>query len=245
MLCFLNTESLKTSPSPSPAESLLHPKVTAMQPLYHIFTSSPIRTSLKRPLFKGKSPGNSSMHMEISDHSLEEETQRITSSQRETDAACIEQKVPDASTGIEVEPHNMEPCTVITPPGCDSKPSAASDPDEDDEDQTVFFTPELFEGEDNGRSPLREMTTESPTRTKSPSALSHELLEQGPGLTSAADGQSAVTVSELSQGQIKGSGGQKEGEERDRVDSGCRQTDIWLCRLSRSRQNASGNPTGN
>lgn len=242
MLCFLNAESLKTSHSPSPAESLLHPKVPATQPLYHIFTSSPIRTSLKRPLFKGKSPGNSSMHMETPDHSQEEETQKITSSQRESDAACIEQKVPDASTGIEVEPHNMEPCTVITSPGCESKPSAAADPDEDDEDQTVFFTPELFEGEDDGRSPQREMTTESLTGT---SALSHELLEQGKGLTSAADGQSAVTVSELSQGQIEGSGGQKEGEERDQVDSGSRQTDIWLCRLSRSRQKAFGNPTGN
>lgn len=242
MLCFLNAESLKTSHNPSPAESLLHPKVTATQPLYPIFISSPIRTSLKRPLFKGKSPGNTSMHMETSDHSQEEE---ISSSQRESDAACIEQKVPDASTGIEVEPHNMEPCTVITPPGCENKPSAAADPDEDDEDQTVYFTPELFEGEDNGRSPQREMTTESPTKTKSPSALSHELLEQGQGLTSAAGGQSAVTVSELSQGQTEGSGGQKEGEERDQVDSGSRQTDIWLCRLSRSRQKASGNPTGN
>lgn len=244
MLCFLDAECLKTVHSP-PAEPLLHPKRTA-QPLDHIFTSSPINTCFRKPIFNVKTPSNSSHHSETSNHSENKKNQQISSPQKKTEATCLKQGAPDSSSEIKVEPHNLEPSTVTTPPGCESEPPSAANPDEDEEDgdQTVFFTPELFESESNEGSPQKETQTKSPPRMKSPVLLSEELFEhaQAQGQASAFDGQGAISVSEES---TELSQGQKEGEEGELLDNQSRQTDSWLRRLSRSRQKAPSTPTGN
>lgn len=246
MLCFLDAGCLKTVHSP-PAEPLLHPKRTA-QPLDHIFTSSPISTSFRKPIFNVKTPSNSSQHLETSNHSENKENQQISSPQIKTEATCLKQGAPDSSSEIKVEPNNLEPSTVTTPPDCESEPPSAANPDEDEDeedgDQTVFFTPELFDCESNEGNPQKETQTKSPPRMKSPVLLSEELLEhaQAQGQASAFDGQGAISVSEES---TELSQGQKEGEEGEPVDNQSRQTDNWLHRLSRSRQKAPSTPTGN
>ncbi|XP_070685220.1 Fanconi anemia group J protein [Pempheris klunzingeri] len=243
-----NTARSKTMHSPS-AEPLLHRKNPVL-PLYHIFTSSPARTCLKKPIFKEKTPSSFSQHLEASSDSKHRENQQTSSTLQKTEAA------PDCSSETTVEPHNLppQPSTATAPPSCESEPPSADNPDEDeeDEDQTVFFTPELFEDEANVDSPQTETKTASPPRMESPVLLSEECFgserAQGQGQASAFDGQSAISVrkesAELSQGQ-KEVRGQRRGEEGQQVDSQSRQTDSRDRRLSRSRQKAPCTPTGN
>ncbi|XP_030257122.1 Fanconi anemia group J protein isoform X7 [Sparus aurata] len=246
-------ECLKTMHQP-PAEPLSHQKGTA-QPLYHIFTSSPVSTRFKKPIFKETTPSKSSQHVETSNHSEHRDKQQISSPQK-TEAACLKKGAPDRFSEIQVEPLNMalEPSTVTTPPSCESEPPSADNPnededeDEEDEDQTVFYTPELFECEGNEGSPKTK--TESPSRVESPDLLSGELFgsEQAQQQTSAFDGQSAISVSKesagLSQGKEKEIRGQRKGEDGEQLDNQSRQAANRLRRLSRSRQKAPSTPTG-
>lgn len=254
MFCFLDAEWLKTMHSP-PAEPLSRQKRTG-QPLYHIFTSSPISTCFKKPIFKEKAPSNSSQHLESSNHAEHREKQQISSPQNQAEAACLKQEAGDNSSEIKVEPHNLalEPFTATTPPNGESESPSADNPDEDveDEDQTVFFTPELFDGEGDEGSPQKETKTKSPPRKVLGLALLSEELfgsEQAQGQASAFDGQSAILGSkdstELSQGQKEEIRGQKQGEEEEQVDNQSRQSGSRLRRLSRSRQKAPSTHTGN
>ncbi|XP_028429071.1 Fanconi anemia group J protein isoform X2 [Perca flavescens] len=244
-------ERLNMMHSPS-AEPLSHQKRTA-QPLYHIFTSSPISTSFKKPIFKGKGPSSFSQHLKTPNHSEPNEKQQISSPQKKTAATCLKQGAEDSSSEIQVEPHDLalDPSPVTSPPRCDN-------PDEDEEeDQTIFFTPELFEGEGNEGSPQKDVKTKSPPRmglgAESPALLSEELFgsEQARGheQASAFDGQIAISVSkestELSQGQEEEIIEQKQGEGGEQVDNQSRQTGSRLRRLSRSRQKAPSTPSGN
>uniref|UniRef100_A0A671VGH5 DNA 5'-3' helicase n=1 Tax=Sparus aurata TaxID=8175 RepID=A0A671VGH5_SPAAU len=219
---FFSLTQLKTMHQP-PAEPLSHQKGTA-QPLYHIFTSSPVSTRFKKPIFKETTPSKSSQHVETSNHSEHRDKQQISSPQK-TEAACLKKGAPDRFSEIQVEPLNMalEPSTVTTPPSCESEPPSADNPnededeDEEDEDQTVFYTPELFECEGNEGSPKTK--TESPSRVESPDLLSGELFgsEQAQQQTSAFDGQSAISVSKesagLSQGKEKEIRGQRKADQ--------------------------------
>ncbi|XP_036930159.1 Fanconi anemia group J protein isoform X7 [Acanthopagrus latus] len=242
-------ECLKTMHQP-PAEPLSHQKSTE-QPLYHIFTSSPISTRFKKPIFKETTSSKSSQHVETSNNSEHKNKQQIFSPQR-TEAACLKKGAPDTYSDIQVEPLNMdpEPSTVTTPPSCESEPPSADSPneDEEDEDQTVFYTPELFESEGNEGSP--QTKTKSPSRVESPDLLSGELFgsEQAQQQASAFDGQSAISVSKegagLSQGKEEEIRGQRQGEEEEQLDNQSRQTANRPRRLSRSRKKASSTPTG-
>ncbi|XP_070762033.1 Fanconi anemia group J protein [Enoplosus armatus] len=240
-------EPLKSMHSP-PAEPLSHQRRTG-QPLYHIFASSPISTCFKKAIFKEKAASNSSQHLETSNHPEHKEKQLISSPPKQTEAAFLKQGAGDSSNEINVAPNNLalKPSTVTTPPSCESEPPPADKPDEDeeDEDQTVFFTPELFEGESNEGSPQKE--TESPPRMVSGPEILALLSEEccGSEQASAFDGQSAVSISkdstELSQGQKQG-----EEEEEEQVDNQSRQAGSRFRRLSRSRQKAPSpsTPTG-
>lgn len=239
--------------SPS-AEPLSHQKRTA-RPLYHIFTSSPISTSFKKPIFKGKGPSSVSQHLETSNHSVPNDKQQISSPQKKTEATCLKQGAEDSSSEIQVEPHNLalDPSPVTSPPCCDNP----DEDEEEEEDQTIFFTPELFEGEGNEGSPQKDVKPKSPPRmglgAESPALLSEELFgsEQARGQeqASAFDGQIAISVSkestELSKGQEEEIIEQKQGEGGEQVDNQSRQTGSRLRRLSRSRQKAPSTPSGN
>uniref|UniRef100_A0A8C4EDG4 DNA 5'-3' helicase n=1 Tax=Dicentrarchus labrax TaxID=13489 RepID=A0A8C4EDG4_DICLA len=166
--------------TPSSSDKPPEPQRPAL-PLYSIFTPSPV-SNFKKPVFIKKAPSNPSQKL----------------------AAPLKQGPPDSSSEITEEPHNLalEPSSVTTPPRCESDPPSADNPEEDkeDEDQTVFFTPELFEGESNEGSP--EIEAKSPPRMGSPALLSEELFgseqAQGQGQAPAVDGQSAILVSEES-----------------------------------------------
>uniref|UniRef100_A0A8D0ATT1 DNA 5'-3' helicase n=1 Tax=Sander lucioperca TaxID=283035 RepID=A0A8D0ATT1_SANLU len=204
---FFSRTQLKAEQNEKP---LSHQKRTA-RPLYHIFTSSPISTSFKKPIFKGKGPSSVSQHLETSNHSVPNDKQQISSPQKKTEATCLKQGAEDSSSEIQVEPHNLalDPSPVTSPPCCDNP----DEDEEEEEDQTIFFTPELFEGEGNEGSPQKDVKPKSPPRmglgAESPALLSEELFgsEQARGQeqASAFDGQIAISVSkestELSKGQ--------------------------------------------
>ncbi|XP_068568453.1 Fanconi anemia group J protein isoform X2 [Cebidichthys violaceus] len=255
-------EWLNTKPgSPS------HQKRTA-KPLYSIFTSSPISTCFKKPIFKEKAASNSSQHLETSNHSEHQDKQQISAPLTKTEATCFQQGAGDRSVEIKVVPHRLalEPSPETTPPSCESELPSKDNPDkdeeedeegeEDEEDQTVFFTPELFEGEDDEGSPQKDTKTKSPPRllsgSESPTLLSEGPFgseqARGPGPSSASDGQSAISVreesTELSQKQQEEVIIQKQGEEGEQRDNQSRQTGSRLRRLSRSRKQASSTPTG-
>ncbi|XP_053176881.1 Fanconi anemia group J protein [Scomber japonicus] len=245
-------ERLKTMQTPS-AKPLSHPK-KATQAFYQIFTSSPISNRFKKPIFKEKGPSNSFQHFETPNLPEPKEELLVPSPQKKTEECDLKPAAVEGSSEVKGEPHT--PATVATPPSCKSELLPADNPDEDeeDEDKTVFFTPELFEGDVEEGSPHKETKTESPTRTvleaESPVLLSEELFhsKQTQGQASMFDGQRAISASEesaeLSQGQ-KEVKGQTQGEEGEQVKAQSRQTSSKLRRLSRSRQKAPPTPTGN
>lgn len=218
--------------------SLLQTKRTA-QPLNHIFTGGHTSNPLRKPIFKVKTSGNSDQPVETS-NSLESTSNFQRSRPQEmTDTSCPKQETSSGSSEIK-----EEPSTVTSPPGCESEAPSAdiSDENEEDEDVTVFFTPELFEDESNEGSPHKETNQpESPTKGENLVLLSEELVQE-PGQVPASNGQIAVSVreegSELSQEQ-------EEKEKEEGKDSQKSQPHRWFRKLSSSKQTASSSPTGN
>ncbi|XP_020504664.2 Fanconi anemia group J protein isoform X2 [Labrus bergylta] len=220
---------LKTIKSP-PAETRSHQKSKA-PPLYSIFTSSPVSTRFKKPIFKEKTAHNSNQHLESSNHSENEEKLLIS------EAACLKQETPDCSSEIKMKPTNL---SVESPPSCEGEPPSAQDLDEDEEDETIFFTPELFEGEENEGSPQKE--------TKTPQKTDPALLSEERGQASVWNEQSDSSVrkedTEPSQGQKEEINAERQSEEGKQIEHQIRQTENKLRRLSRSRQKAPSTPTG-
>uniref|UniRef100_A0A3Q3L5G2 DNA 5'-3' helicase n=1 Tax=Mastacembelus armatus TaxID=205130 RepID=A0A3Q3L5G2_9TELE len=135
------TGRFRTMHSPE-AEPLSH-KTRNVQPLNQQSISSPIRT--KKP----KTPSDSSRHLETKD----------SEPQEKTDVSSFKQGAAVPSEN-EMELRNMAlgPSTLTTFPICESESPSMDNPDEDagDEDQTIFFTPDLFEGEGDQLSPCKE-----------------------------------------------------------------------------------------
>ncbi|XP_056905680.1 Fanconi anemia group J protein isoform X1 [Takifugu flavidus] len=230
-----NAECSRMLPIPPPAAPLLNPKARAVHP---IFTSSPVRPSLKKPIFKGKPPSNSSLPLEMSD--FEDKEGQITSSSKDNEAGLIKAEVPD--TFREVEEKTDAGAAFSD---WEDGPPGAAGAGEEDEDETIFFTPELFEDPSNGGSPHTEPTTEPPPGTRGPAACSDEPFEKVQGGASCT-GESPVSESERKkpEGEREGIRGEKEGVEGGQVDNQSRKTDKWLHRVSRSRQKVPSSPTG-
>ncbi len=233
-----------------PAEPQWHQKRTVGH-LSHNF--SPISTCFKTPIFKEKKPCNSCQLLETSNHSEQNEKQQTSSPLGKTETTCLKQGPQEGSGEVKVEQHNLtlETSTVTTTPSCKKGPPSGENQDDEDEDQTLFFTPELFEGEEKEGSPQGEINIKSPIKMESPALLSEELLysKQRQGEICAFEGQNDILVSkggtELSVGQEEEISGQKQGDEGEEVDDLRRQTHSRLCKLSRSRQIAPSTPTGN
>lgn len=225
----------------SPQEEPLPLQKRAALPLFSIFTSTPTNNTFRKPIFKRSAP--SSPGQETCHCSDDKENQQIASASLKTNGS-------DEARG---DPASLapEPAPVTTPPSCENEPPAAGSSDEDEKDQTVFFTPELFEGEGDEGGEQEETKAESRPElvlgATSTAAVTEELLgsEQThvPGHASALDGQSAVSVSEesagLSQGKEEEVRGQKQYEEGEGRQTGSRRH-----RLSRSRQKVSSTQTG-
>lgn len=221
---------------PPPAAPLLNPKARAV----YIFTSSPARPSLKKPIFNRKPPSDSGLRLEMSEFEAKE-GQEIISSSKDNEAGVVKPEVPDTFREGEEK----------TDPGaaffhCGEEPPGAAGSGEEDEDETIFFTPELFEETNNDGSPHTETTTEPPPGTRGPAACSDELFEkvQG-GASSTGESPSSESERKKPEGEREGIRGQKEGVEGGQVDNQSRKTDKWLHRASRSRQKVPSSPTGN
>ncbi|XP_037329389.2 Fanconi anemia group J protein isoform X2 [Pungitius pungitius] len=183
----------------------------AAKPPYSIFTSSP--NCLKKPIFKRKAGC----------HSKPGDQHQTSASQWKTGATCTTRGAGDGSVEVTGEPHKLvsEPSRERTPPSCERELPSKDNPgeekeDESEEDKSIYFTPELFEGEgddDEEETPQRE-TESGPTVllvAESPTALSEELC--GSEQARASDG--------------------KQAEEGEQVEK------------SRSRKQAPSTPTGN
>lgn len=224
-------ERLQTISSP-PAEPQPHQK-SKTQPLYSIFTSSPVSNAFKRPIFKEKTPHNSEQHLETSNHFENKENQQIS------EAVGLKQEAPVCAHDVKKEPNNH---FIKSPLSCDSEPPIAEDPDEDEEDQTIFFTPELFEEEENTGSPQKESKTLQ--KLESPAWLSEE-VEQPLVLKEQSNSSACMESAEPPQERIEELMKETRGEEGEQVENQSRQKEKRLHRLSRSRQKAPSSPTGN
>uniref|UniRef100_A0A3B4XF38 DNA 5'-3' helicase n=1 Tax=Seriola lalandi dorsalis TaxID=1841481 RepID=A0A3B4XF38_SERLL len=240
-LSFLDADWLKSS---SPAKPPSHQQRPA-RPFYNIFTSTPVSSRFKKAVFRGKAPADPEKHLE------EAPTQSEPQKKKNAETpACLQDGAADTSGEIKAEPRDT-PSTVTTPPICEQEEKADK---EEEKDQTVFYTPELFEGEGDeggeggeGDEGGPETKSESPPRAVlaaeiSP-LLSEELLtcDQARGETSGDQGQSALSVrkenAQLSQGREEEPGGQKSSEEEE-VNKLRRKV---VNRLSRSRHKPTGN----
>lgn len=259
-LSFLNADCQKTV-GRRQAEPLSHQnseaKVpvgpTASQPLYKLFTSTPISTCFKKPIFKARMPDNADQHFDPSDISEGKENQENSPTQERRQAPCFAQSAGDASSEMKVSPNIVvpEPSTVTTPPSCERGSGDGSDDEE--EDMTVFFTPELFEDEEGEGSPQNEGETDSPPRTilgsDSPSLLDGQ-RDSGPSVIEDRAGLEHTTRHDREQNGPKSNDqapetkGEKQGEEEEQVEGQSRQKASRLHRLSRSKQKAPSTPSG-
>lgn len=225
-------------------------------PVYPIFTSSPTSASFKRPVFKDKVSSKTRQHLETTNPSQHQVKQQSSSATKESGVSCL--GIADVSSENKVEPCSLvlEPSALTSPPTFEREPASADNPSEDemDEDQTIFFTPELFEGEGDECSPQK--TTQSPPKMVLGAQSSALLVEKHPsnkaevqGEASAFDRQSVSSVdresAELLKGQIYEIKEEKQDEEGVQVDNRGRQAGSRLHRLSRPRQKVSSLPTGN
>lgn len=208
----------------------------AALPLFSIFTSSPTNHTFRKPIFKRSAP--SSPGQDTSNCCEDKENQQIASASLKTNGS-------DEARGDRTSPA-PEPAPVTAPPSCEDEPPAAGSSDEDEKDQTVFFTPELFEGEGDEGGAQEETKAESVQGAMSTASVTEELLSSEQihmrELASALHGQSAVSVSEQSAGLSQGKEevrGQKQYEEGEGRQRGSRRH-----RLSRSRHNVSSTQTG-
>lgn len=212
------------------------------KPLYPIFTSSPIATALKKPIFREKPSQHSNQPSETSSYPEHKGQHPLSLALNQTETSCLKLEAVESSSQAKVESSPPTHPAAATSTPCCERPSVDS-PEEEDEDQTVFFTPELFEDEDSDSSPQEEVAGEWPPSLQSPALLPEE---QAQGQASGADGQFAISVSEesaeLSQGQREGIREQQQGEEGQQVDKKSRHS---CHRLSRSRHKAPAAPTGN
>lgn len=197
----------------------------AALPLFSIFTSSPTNHTFRKPIFKRSAPSSPGQEASNCD---DKENQQIASASLKTNGS-------DEARGDRTSPA-PEPAPVTAPPSCEDEPPAAGSSDEDEKDQTVFFTPELFEGEGDEGGAQEQTKAESVQGATSTASATEELLSSEQThvreLASARDGQSAVSVSEQSAGE--GRSQRTEGRQR-----GSRRH-----RLSRSRQDVCSTQTG-
>ncbi|XP_035985322.1 Fanconi anemia group J protein homolog isoform X1 [Fundulus heteroclitus] len=210
-------------------------KQLAARPLFPIFASSPTNTNLKKPIFKGK-PLNSSDQPEgrqISSPPVDPET----FSPKPAAGNCLSEHSE--------EPSDLAPGvpTVTPPPSFESESPVAANTSADDEDETVYYTPELFEVEAVEGNPQKENPV-SPPRvvpgTESPGLPSDGGSESTQELATAFDEHSAASVSkqstEVSQGQKEDIRRPKLSEKGQEAESQSRQRESRPHRLSRSRQ---------
>lgn len=139
---------------------------------FPIFTSSPVSTRFKTPIFSGKTP-------------------RWTCGGPETSSGCEDKEnlhaAPLPAPSLLFIP-TQEAGGEAPPPRCDGQ--TASDPsDKDEDDHTVFFTPELFGG-DGADSPQGE--------EEGPAPVAPQAAPVSPGGAGGAEAQSSQAGSSRS-----------------------------------------------
>uniref|UniRef100_A0AAQ4PJC3 DNA 5'-3' helicase n=1 Tax=Gasterosteus aculeatus aculeatus TaxID=481459 RepID=A0AAQ4PJC3_GASAC len=209
----------------------------AAKPPYSIFTSSP--NCLKKPIFKRKAAFESRKHMETWCDSKPDDQHQTCASQRKAEATCPTQGAGDGAVEVRGEPHELasESSPETSPPSCERElplkdnPGKEEEEEEDgsEEDVSIYFTPELFEGEDNDEEETPQKETKSAPRVllvaESPTLPSEELC--GSEEARASDGK-AASVGKESKELLT----QRQAEEREQVEK------------SRSRKPAPSTPTG-
>ncbi|XP_072313224.1 Fanconi anemia group J protein [Eucyclogobius newberryi] len=113
-----------------------------------------------------------------------------------------------------------------------AEPSLVADASEDEQDESIFFTPELFEGEDNESSPQRSSPQRSSPQRSSPQRSSPQ--------RSSPQRSSPGPVSEEESVQ-----GEKEGEKEDEREEKVTERERKLRRLSRSKWKSGSATQGN
>ncbi|XP_014834378.1 PREDICTED: Fanconi anemia group J protein homolog isoform X3 [Poecilia mexicana] len=198
-------------------------KQLSAQHLYHIFTISPTNTNLKMPIFKAK-PANCSVRpgaLQISSPPVNLEILHT----KQTDGNCLSENTE--APGVS---------TITTPPGFKSESPVPAKSSDDDEDKSVFYTPELFEDEGNLPKENHVSSPRIDPDTERSATPSQELA-------SVFGEQSVASVSKqstkLSQGQKEDTEALQQSEKTEEDESQNRQRGSRLHRLSRSRQRVS------
>lgn len=188
-------------------------------------------------------PRSSDQSVETSDHGESSRHNRQSSPQQEvTDASCPQKETPARAGEIKEEAATaLMGCEPEAPSAdCSDRGGEDEEVEEEDEDLTVFFTPELFE-DDSEQGP------ESPLRAESAAPQSEEAL-QVPGPVPASDGQTGVSVGEEGVEQSREQRERKLEKQTGEGNEGPKsQLHSWFRRLSRSRQTVSSSspPAGN
>lgn len=211
---------------------------TAAQPIDSSFT-----WSRAKPVLKTVTPSNSDHPVETSDHCESKRYNWENSPQQEvTDVSCPQQESLNTSSEIRDEPASASMDCNPEAPSVDFSEGEVEDEEnakeEEDEDLTIFFTPELFDN-DNEQGPV------SPLQGESAAPQSGKALQEVRQVP-ASDGQTGVSGREES---LELSWEEKERQLEEEMEEGKEgqksQLQSLFRRLSRSRQAVSSSPAGN
>ncbi|XP_031429465.1 Fanconi anemia group J protein isoform X2 [Clupea harengus] len=147
------------------------------KPIHHFFTSTPVSARFKSPIFSskdleksGKNPKTDTMNPSSTHGRTVEE---VTSPPLSTPHIQTEPPNPLPTVELTVSPVKAPPCPPLPETDNPTGPAEGGDGKEEEEDQTIYFTPELFgDEEDCGDEDTDEDSTvvvleeKSPQRTK-------------------------------------------------------------------------------
>ncbi|XP_030633994.1 Fanconi anemia group J protein [Chanos chanos] len=178
--------------------------LTTTGSVHQLSTSSPVSSRFTAPLFKPKASGN---------HTTGEGdlvvNKKDTSSQSTSEPLphCLEDMIENRPKEVSPEPLlqelDLSPVNIPASPVPRQECSAA-DTEEELEDQTIFYTPELFEGEEEDEDEMVELQT-SPARSEpstTPYARVTEELSEGLFSSEQGPRRETCALSKAQQGCI-------------------------------------------
>ncbi|XP_062329403.1 Fanconi anemia group J protein isoform X2 [Osmerus eperlanus] len=221
---------------------------TPTRPLYDLFTSTPTRNRFKKPIFQARDSGRGANQFAKSTLTENKENQQDVTCQIE------ERQQPSQGQGVCEETNRtealqscqgLELSPLQVPLTCEPRQTAVDeDPflqegEEDEEDETIFFTPELFEDDEDEGSPQKERGPLSLPKTGCGAGLEGMVVDNHPIFNRtdqvsenilALDDQAKLQVQEQIQGSVKVQGQEQKNQGQNR------QGNSRTRKLSRSRQ---------
>ena len=184
---------------------------TPSRPLYDLFTSTPTRNRFKKPIFQARDSGRCANQFAKSTSTENKENQQdVTCQIEERQQLSQGQGVCQETNGAEAVQscQGLDLSPLQVPLSCEPRQTAMDDDpflqegEEEEEDVTIFFTPELFEDAEDESSSQQERGPMSLPKTACGAGLegndvdNHRTDQESENILALGQGQNLITLIE-------------------------------------------------